>query len=181
MKRHFTSNYDIVRYNGKTNATIASYEKRNDRYHFAKLAKQKNYREIILANVLVDPNVWVGDIVGNPLSEKRYLEFRKRKESFTYHYERDLKKLEGDLNTNLKVVGGQYPPLLKAHMSSDIGVDTMCALNLLTKYLDHWDANIADTIVYPKVALKIRKFQSFISFDVQKIRKKTLDIFSQVY
>jgi hypothetical protein len=181
VKRHFTSSYDIVKYNGKTNANIASYEKRRDRFFFDKLSKNNEYKDLIVANVIANPNVWVGELVDGGLPEQRLIEYKKRKETFTYHYERDLKKLDGTLNYNLTVVDGQHPPLLQHYLGGSVNIDTMCALNMLTNYLKHWDAEIQDTILFPKASKMIKKYEAFISFDVQKLRKKTLDIFKQIH
>ena len=46
LKLHFSSDYDYFKYNGKTNATQQSFEKRKDRFRFSKLAR--NLYEMIL-------------------------------------------------------------------------------------------------------------------------------------
>ena len=40
LKLHFSSDYDYFKYNGKTNATQQSFEKRKDRFRFSKLARK---------------------------------------------------------------------------------------------------------------------------------------------
>ena len=40
LKLHFTSNYDYTKYNGKANASVDSFLKRNDRPFFGKVARK---------------------------------------------------------------------------------------------------------------------------------------------
>jgi hypothetical protein len=49
LKKHFTSNYDFFKYNGKVTASIDAFENRNDKYHFYKLSKRSDGKEFILA------------------------------------------------------------------------------------------------------------------------------------
>ena len=60
LKLHFTSeHYDYFKYNGKHNATMASFEKRTDKRFFKRLAKRNiNIVEYYVAN-LIDGKEWV--------------------------------------------------------------------------------------------------------------------------
>ena len=56
ISNHFhTDSYNFFQYNGKVSASINSYLKRNDKYHFAKLARQYNnvneLRDFYIANL----------------------------------------------------------------------------------------------------------------------------------
>lgn len=61
LKLHFTSDkYDYHRSNGKTRASYDSYRTRKDVFYFYKLSKRKDYHEVMLANLLKNPNLWIG-------------------------------------------------------------------------------------------------------------------------
>lgn len=96
LKRHFTSNYDYFKYNGKTNVSIASFEKRRDKHLFVKLAKHNDPFKLLLANVVHNPGYWVGDSA----SSKVYDEWRRRTESLSYLFGQDLEKLEDKFSDN---------------------------------------------------------------------------------
>ena len=64
IKRHFTSNYDFHKYNGKINASVTSFETRKDKFFFYKLSKKTDAKNFILANLVENPNIWIGDMIG---------------------------------------------------------------------------------------------------------------------
>ena len=72
LKRHFTSNYDFVKYNGKVNARVDAFERRKDKFFFFKLSKRKDVKNFILANLLLKPDAWAGSLVDSPEADKVY-------------------------------------------------------------------------------------------------------------
>ena len=54
LKRHFTSDYDMFKYQGKlSNTDYNKFETRRDKYQFHKLSKLKNPHDFVLANILI--------------------------------------------------------------------------------------------------------------------------------
>ena len=52
LKRHFTSDYDMFKYQGKlSNTDYNKFETRRDKYQFHKLSKLKNPHDFVLANI----------------------------------------------------------------------------------------------------------------------------------
>ena len=179
LKRHFTSNYDFFKYNGKVNVSIHSFEKRNDKWHFAKLSKIPHWKELMLANISHDPNMWIGKLL-EPLAEERYKTVAKRRGALLYYYGEELKKTETKLNDLLTPIGGQHPPLLERFLREDVSIETMVILDQLVGYKSKWDKHIADPVVWPNKSTAIKKYQPFLHFDKDKFKKKTLDIFSKM-
>src|SRR6056300_1108433 len=89
LKRHFTSNYDFFKYNGKVKANAMSFENRKDKFFFYKLSKKKEAKDIILANMLANPNAWAGELLDDK-AESIYKEWIKRKQSLTYQFKSDI-------------------------------------------------------------------------------------------
>jgi hypothetical protein len=54
LKRHFTTDYDFFKYNGKVKSSQQAFENRKDKFFFYKLSKRKDAKEFILANVIAD-------------------------------------------------------------------------------------------------------------------------------
>src|SRR6056300_1924921 len=71
MKRHFTSNYDFKKYNGKVKANVMSFENRKDKFFFYKLSKKPEAKDLILANMLVEPGMLIGDMLDFFFSSRR--------------------------------------------------------------------------------------------------------------
>jgi len=80
LKRHFSSSYDYVKYNGKVNVSVASLEKRRDKYSFTKLAKQPDPFGLAVANLFEDTSKWVGDLFDDE-SQRVYTSMKKRRET----------------------------------------------------------------------------------------------------
>ena len=89
LKNHFSkSNYDYFKYAGKSRASVASFEKRKDKYWFERISRQKNDNEIkdfFIANLLEadDPNsVWIGNVIRD--GDIYYKEWIKKQQSLKY-------------------------------------------------------------------------------------------------
>ena len=173
LKRHFTSAYDFFKYNGKVKVSIHSFEKRNDRFQFAQVAKNPEWKELMLSNIVKDPNVWIGSLDETPL-----IEMKKRRTSLMYHYQQQIKKLDPAFNANIEVTGDRtYPYLLELYFQNEISIDTIAILDRLVNFIPYWDKNVKETIIWPKHSLLIKKYQPFLTFDEAKFRKKTYETF----
>ena len=177
LKRHFTSSYDFFKYNGKVKANTMSFENRKDKFFFYKLSKRKDARDLILANLVVKPNVWAGDLLGDNAVEI-FQQWSKRKQSFTYHYKSELSELNDDFNSNFIVEDGQHPRLLKLYNMRSISLETLCVLCDVTGCLKYWDNTISDTIVYPDINKTVKKYSPFLDYDRVKLKQITLDKFN---
>ncbi len=74
LKLHFTSGYDFFKYNGKTNITIETFEKRKDKYHFYKLSRKFNnrkndYVDFVISNFLHNDNCWAGTLLDDDFTK----------------------------------------------------------------------------------------------------------------
>lgn len=174
LKRHFSSSYDYVKYNGKVNVSAASLEKRRDKYSFHKLSKQPDPFGLAVANLFEDSSKWVGDLFDDE-SNRIYTAMKKRRETLSYTFKDQLLSLD-DLEAAFKVVDGQHPPLLKAYLRGKVGPETMIILNSIGGFFDVWDAKITETYQWPEVKFKLCKLAQFFDFD----RAKYVKIFKTI-
>lgn len=184
LKLHFNSDsYDYFKYNGKVSTSIEAFENRKDKYHFYKLSRRftnaEQGRDYIVANLVHDTNVWVGHLLTNEAD----VEYRKRQkviQSLTYTFTNEVSVLMSHENPNafLVVEDGQYPELLSMLLHDEISLETVCILNRLMNFIPMWDKKINDTIHYPNVSRRIKKYTPFIQFEPTKyklILKKEYD------
>lgn len=171
LKMHFTQpQYDYFKYNGKVNATIQTYEKRRDKFQFAKLAKHKDPMGYLVAQYAAGNFTgWVGDLFGEE-GERVYTEYLARRQSLAYLFQSDLEKLEEDFVSKFKVKNGQHPELLVMLRQSNISIETFTILNNLLIFFPIWDKKILDTVVWPAYRDRSLKYSSFISFDKSKYK-----------
>lgn len=175
IKRHFTSeSYDFFKYNGKVNANPTSFETRKDKFFFYTLSKKEDGRGMILANVINDPNIWIGEIESDKCREI-YQDWNKRKQMLSYAFKEELNELDDDFNSNIIVTDGQHPKLLKEFTRRRIGVETVIIIDELANCFRYWDKHITDTIVYPSTKTFCRKMRPFIKYDIEKMRKVVID------
>ena len=184
LKLHFNSDsYDYFRYNGKVNTSVDAFENRKDKWHFYKLSRrfdnEEQGRDFIVANLVHDPNVWVGNL----LVEESNIQYRKRQkviQSLTYTFTNEIESLVSHNNPNdlFMIHDGEYPELLQKLLHDEISIETVCILNKILNFLPAWDKKIVDTIHYPNVSRKLKKYTPFIQFEPTKykiILKKEYD------
>lgn len=170
LKTHFTSEtYDYHRYNGKVNIKYSVYDKRHDKFFFEKLSKKNNCHDLLLASISDDPEKWIGDIVDD---EESYKKWKKTIQSMEYTFTEDIKKMDfSDLNLNFKVKNGEYPKLLELYNQGDIHKETLIILNYIFKFTKHWNNSIKDTIIWPKIYFNMKKYSSFLNIDEYKYKE----------
>ena len=179
IKNHFTSpTYDYFKYNGRTKASFKTFEKRSDKYFFYKLANRKDKIEYLVANFLADTNNWIGDLVCNEEGERRYRRFIRYRDSIFYNFDLDLNRLLERFDHNFIVTEGQHPPLFIKYLQNEIHLETLVILDDMIGFAKHWNKKINDPVVWPQVAMKVKKLKPFLHYDQQKLKKLVVDKFS---
>lgn len=179
LKSHFTTKqYDFFKYNGVIKARKDKFETRNDKYFFHKLSKHKDITNFLVALfVYGKQDLWIGDIVRNEESDKLYREWLRVKESLTYVFTNDLEKFNDDLISSFVVEGGQHPDALKLLLRKEIHIETFIILNDILKFAPQWNRLLKDTIVWPEVRQRCKKYQPFIQYDKETMQKIVVDRF----
>lgn len=181
IKLHFHSkDYDFVKYNGKVKSDIKSFLKRKDKYHFGKLFRtyKQELQDFYIAN-LSYKDFWAGDLLDKEC-DKRYKEWKKRNQKLGYMFETEVNDLirKFKIQTQLKVVDGQHPRLLKAYMSKDVSIETICIMDEIIGFTKDWERLISEKVVYPDLHIRINKYKSFVTYDQKKYKAKLLEICS---
>lgn len=182
LKLHFESKtYDATKYNFKTSANPKSFWKRNDKYHFSKVANRfKETPELIgyYASHFVNGTKWIGEMLN---AEDVYQSWLKRMQSIGYIFEQDLNHLSLEcesLDSLLKSVDGEHPPIITYYIQEEISLETVVIINKLTGFMNKADKEITETIMWPDVSLRIRKYQPFVQVDAERMKKVVLKVFT---
>ena len=176
MKNHFTKeSYDYVKYGGRSRASVASFNKRRDRYFFERMSRKKDDDEIIqyfIANFISseDPGkVWIGEIIQN--GETNFKEWQKRKQSLSYLFGNEVETIfTRDNFDSYFHTQGQHPKILKAYLRKEISIETLIILDRILGFVKQFDKKLDDPI-WSTVSLKIKKYGSFLNIDVLRYRK----------
>ena len=176
MKSHFTNRkYDFFKYGGKSRATMASFNKRKDKYWFEKTSRKYSDEEIqnfLLANFVSTDNpqnLWIGEIINS--GERNYSQWMKRKQSLTYLFKEQSNELLSD--TNLREVfdcSKGHPPILKKYLGGEISLETLTILERVFSFVKNFDKKLTDP-VWESVSLKIKKYIPFININVFQYKK----------
>jgi hypothetical protein len=179
IKNHFTKpSYDYFRYGGKTNAKVASFEKRKDKLWFQKLAKHPDVVNFLVANLSQNEKLWIRDLAYSDEAEKTYTTWLKRNQSLTYMFQKDLDKLDPVFNDNFMCHSNSHPTLLKLFLAGDVSLETLCILLNITGAHKHWDKELEYDLVWESLKVKYAKYTPFIQYDKNKFKKIILEFYS---
>lgn len=172
LKKHFTTKgYDYHKYNGKVKASFDKFQTRNDAFFFYKLSQKKDSHEMMLSNIVHNPNIWVRDILEDEGND-RYLKWKGRISALSYTVAQDLNKIDDEYKENFVVRDGQHPILLTLFLQKKIALETFTIMSNLANIHAYWEDNIVDKIVASdKIALS-KKYYPFLEID----RKKFSDL-----
>ena len=186
MKLHFTTpKYNFFIYEGKTNISEETFNNRKDKYSFHKLARKYDEQELVgflVANFARNPATWIRDLFSEE-AESNFRAWKRITQSMTQTFKEDLDRIMPEdrspktFNDLFTVIGGHYPKLLQSYQQHDVTLETLVILNNIIGYVDRWDKEITDDILYPKVSLRIRKYGSFLNVDVKKYKKMLREMF----
>lgn len=168
MKRHFTSDYDFIKYNGKVKVSEASLEKRRDKYMFHKLAKQPDPIGLVLANLFINPSMWVGELFDETAS-RNYAAMKKRRETLTYTFKQELLQFDS-LSKSMRVAKGAYPPILKAYRTGKVSPETLLILNDLGGIFSYWNSKLDDQYLWPEEKKSLENLRPFFSYDKERYK-----------
>lgn len=176
LKRHFTSNYDYFKYNGKVKANLMSFENRKDKFFFYKLSKKSEAKDLILANMIVDPSMWIGDMLEDP-AYQNYIAWAKRIQALTYNFKLELNYLNEKFDSNIVVDRGHHPTLLTLYIQKQISPETLVILDDLTKCFIYWDKKIHEKLMFPHINTFVQNYKPFLNYDKDKMKKIVVDKF----
>ena len=178
LKNHFTKpSYDYHKYNGKSRLNLKSFESRNDKLFFQKVAKHTDPKNYILANLLDNPNLWIKDIAYSESSSKIYQDWAKRQQSLMYIFKEELSSLKEDFDSNFKVEDHTHPYVIKLYLRKDISLETLVLLVDLVKCSAYWSKRFEYDPTVEDVMNKIMKYRPFITYDREKVKNIVLDKF----
>ena len=177
MKSHFTNRkYDFFKYGGKSRATMASFNKRKDKYWFEKTSRKYSDKEVLdflLSNFVSannPENLWIGEIINS--GERTYAEWMKRQQSLTYLFKEQSNELlyNKKLNEVFDCSNNKHPIVLKKYLGGEISLETLMILEKVFSFVKNFDKKLTDP-VWETVSLKIKKYTPFLNISVFPYKK----------
>ena len=187
VKLHFASDtYDYYKYDGKVNAKLDTFTKRKDRYFFHKLSTRYAESDILdffVANFLADSKRWIGNLLAND-GRDVYLDYKKRKEAFAYHFKQECGTIAIDLgrrnisfNDGFIPPDGQHPRVLRLLIQRKISYQTAVVLDHFLGFTKNWDKEITEKVVWPEISLKVSRVKPFVNFNATECKLIMKEVF----
>jgi hypothetical protein len=162
LKKHFTDTYDYHKYHGKLRRKIETFEKRKDKWIFEKLAKRKDYHDLLLANLAYEPKLWITDITGKEDGERRYIEWKRKQQSLSYIFESELNNLPEDLFDK----EDWHDDIIYNYLNDKLSLESLCILlELLNPKLKEYMNPVWEEIIW-----KVNKYTPFVDYEPAKYR-----------
>ena len=184
MKSHFTNKrYDFFKYGGKSRATMASFNKRKDKYWFEKTSRKYSDQEItdfLLANFVTTnttQNLWIGEIINS--GERTYADWMRRQQSLTYLFREQSKKLlsEKKLEEVFNCSKG-HPPILKKYLGGEVSLETLVIFEKIFSFGKKFNRKLKDP-VWETVNMKMKKYVPFLNINVFHYKKILREIVNE--
>ena len=183
MKSHFTNpKFDFFKYGGKSRATVASFNKRKDKYWFEKTSRKYSDQQVLdflLSNFVIadnPQNLWIGEIINS--GERNYADWMRRKQSLTNLFKEQSEKLlsENQIQTVFDCSKG-HPVILKKYLGGEISLETLTIMEKVFSFVRDFDKKLTDP-VWETVSLKIKKYIPFININVYNYKKILKEVIS---
>lgn len=174
IRTHFESpTFDFFKHH-KVKAKRETYEERNDRWFFDKVAREyetKDLRDFFIANRLENRN-YITELIEDA-AEHNYMEYKRRIESLSYTFAGDLDRVfKHGLKKPFMLKEDQYPYLVGLYLRRVISPETMVIIDDFLPFIDKFDKYLGTTdFIWSRVALKMRKYRPFLKYDGAKFKR----------
>ena len=176
LRLHFTTDqYDVIKQQGRVRASKQAFFKRKDLFAIKKISETMKDKEVVdfLISNFISGDRWGG--VFDIESKKNYLDWKKRLESISYIFDKEitlignkLEKYQLDFSYAFIVKNNEHPLILKMYLSKIVSIETLVILNKLNNFVDKLDVELKDDIMWPDVSRLIIKYSPFLNINKEK-------------
>lgn len=176
LRLHFTTDqYDAIKLQGRVRASKQSFLKRKDLIAIRRVAEQysdKDVVEFLVAN-FVSGDRWGG--VFDTEAKERYTGWKKRIESLSYTFEKEVGKLIGFAEKKemrfedlLISQNQQHPYIIKMYLRNDVSIETLVILDKILSFTEKLDRELNTDLIWPDLSRLIKKYAPFLNLKKEK-------------
>lgn len=175
LRAHMTSSYDYFKYDGKIKVSRPQFDRRNDKYQFAKLARLPDNKLRTVVSFLEGAS-WIGDVTGE-LGEDAYIKHKRYLDALRRAFADDIGQLirGTSLAEALYPKANTTPRAAQLLFQQKIGIETLVILDDTHKITNGWALQYPLDPLMQKLVVNIRNYKGFFSYKPQIIRQILVD------
>jgi hypothetical protein len=179
MKAHFgKTNYNFIKYGGKSRVPRNSFFKRKDRYFFVKLSKkyktENEIRNYFIANFMMEQRGYVANF-----NDENYKSWQNKQNNFYEIFKNEIKPIIKDFNSLFEIKKSEHPKLMKEYLGKRISLESLIILNELVEYSKKWDEQLKEDILWPDLKKLMNNYKWFLTFDKKEYRINLLNMIKE--
>ena len=179
MKAHFSkTDYDFIKYNGKTKVSRNSFYKRKDRYFFVKLSKkykaESQIKSYFIANFIKDKKGYVANF-----TDANYEAWLLKRNVFSEEFLNEMRPFIKEFEPLFEIKSNNHPKLLKEFLGSRVSLETMIILDEIVEYSKKWDQQLKDDIIWVDLKKLMNNYKRFLTINKKLYRMKLLKLIEE--
>jgi hypothetical protein len=179
MKAHFgKTNYNFIKYGGKSRVPRNSFFKRKDRYFFVKLSKkyktENEIRNYFIANFMMEQRGYVANF-----NDENYEKWQNRQNNFHDIFTNEIQPMIQDFNSLFEIKKSEHPKLMKEYLGKRISLETLIILDELVEYSKKWNEHLKDDLLWPDLKKLMNNYKWFLTFDKKQYRINLLTMIKE--
>lgn len=179
MKAHFgKTNYNFIKYGGKSRVPRNSFFKRKDRYFFVKLSRkyktENEIRNYFIANFMMEQRGYVANF-----NDENYKSWQNKQNNFYEIFKNEIKPIIKDFNSLFEIKKSEHPKLMKEYLGKRISLESLIILNELVEYSKKWDEQLKEDILWPDLKKLMNNYKWFLTFDKKEYRINLLNMIKE--
>ena len=179
MKAHFgKTDYNFIKYGGKSRVSRNSFFKRKDRYFFVKLSKkyktENEIRNYFVANFMMEQRGYVANF-----NDENYEKWQNRQNNFHDIFMNEIQPMIQDFNSLFEIKKSEHPKLMKEYLGKRISLETLIILDELVEYSKKWNEHLKDDILWPDLKKLMNNYKWFLTFDKKQYRINLLTMIKE--
>ena len=179
MKAHFgKTNYNFIKYGGKSRVPRNSFFKRKDRYFFVKLSRkyktENEIRNYFIANFMMEQRGYVANF-----NDENYKLWQNKQNNFYEIFKNEIKPIIKDFNSLFEIKKSEHPKLMKEYLGKRISLESLIILNELVEYSKKWDEQLKEDILWPDLKKLMNNYKWFLTFDKKEYRINLLNMIKE--
>ena len=179
MKAHFgKTDYNFIKYGGKSRVPRNSFFKRKDRYFFVKLSKkyktENEIRNYFIANFMMEQRGYVANF-----NDENYEKWQNKQNNFHDIFTNEIQPMIQDFNSLFEIKKSEHPKLMKEYLGKRISLETLIILDELVEYSKKWNEHLKDDLLWPDLKKLMNNYKWFLTFDKKQYRINLLTMIKE--